>query len=186
MRGSPHPGPLPDWRGSFPTTCQGTPRMRPVTNPNLLRHYRTVVVLFGALATSMLLMALLVAVLPARDGLPVGGDLGFVQGSALIVFVVLYFVIRGLRNRRLFGEGLPAMVDQVLIPGQRYRRMVGAVAVTFAYSEAVVFVGLFFYLFTGDKSDFYVFAAIGAAFLLMSFPSYTRWEQWFAHRTLVR
>lgn len=157
----------------------------------LQRSYRRAAVFGATIAASMFCYVAVVEVMRGReqgfDGFAPGGyvDVLLWLGVAvsLLLFVALPVLRRRLMNR---GADLHGMVEQIMVPQERYRHMVTAVITGFVLCEAISVLGLTLFLLGGDATDFYVLFGLGLGLLVVHFPSYGRWRQWYAERSLVR
>lgn len=161
------------------------------TSPKLAATHRTVKWLAFAMGVSMLLYAAvaeaLLAVSPESVGLwRTDETLATLRGLAIGCAAVILLGSRLLRRRLTEGGDLGRMIDQVMIPGQRYREMMRAALLGFAACEAVAVIGLLLLLLSGRREDFYPFLGAGLICLVLSTPRFEQWQRWFQRRNSLR
>ena len=111
-------------------------------------------------------------------------DLDLIRVLILLISVGVFFAAGRLRTRMLQPDF--ADMAQVLVPGERVRRMITANIIAFALCDAVALVGLVLFLLGGAREDFYTFLVLALIFLLIRWPRTEQWQAWYAARGRLR
>ena len=164
--------------------------MQVVENQQLKDSYRRVATIAFALLMSPFVYAVGVELLSAQgDGFKgvLGGGLDAAVRWAVMALAFVQFFLSGVLRSRLLGErSLAGMVEQIMVPSERYRRMTAAVLVSLALCESVALFGLLLFVLSGQRADFYPLACASLVFLAIRFPRYHQWQSWYGHAGSVR
>lgn len=152
----------------------------------LQQYFQKALVLSAVLGAGVLLCGLIGEILLRR-----GDHAGQVSSALFVTAAVISFVLLptiALVRRRMLGSGagLHAVVDQVMVPQNRYRRMLQAVAVSLGMSILPALMGAGLVLLGAGRSELYL--AVGWSVLLLAVyvPRHQQWTDWFAQRSNFR
>jgi len=154
----------------------------------LRSNYRKAVILSVSLALSVPIYALIGEVV-LRNGGGMAGSPGnnlwlFLGGAVSLALLPFVGVIR---VRMLgAGSGLDAVVDQVMVPQNRYRCMLQAVLVSLAICEIPALIGLGLIAMGAGRGELYSFVGWSALLIVIYFPRYGQWQAWYARRSYFR
>ena len=147
------------------------PDLYPVDD--LKRTHRVTLLIWGAMAASLFVYALVAELVgAARASLP-APSLGVLRW-VFVGLAVAQFAVVGLVARRLL-EGRAALPAGPLRPAQRLQ---GAAILRFAMCEAVGLYGLVLFFLGGSRRDLYAFVVVALIALAVHVPRRERWEEW--------
>jgi len=147
------------------------PDLYPVDD--LKRAHRVTLLIWGAMAASLFVYALVAELVgAARASLP-APSLGVLRW-VFVGVAVAQFAVVGLVARRLL-EGRAASPAGPLRPAQRLQ---GAAILRFAMCEAVGLYGLVLFFLGGSRRDLYAFVVVALIALAVHVPRRERWEEW--------
>ena len=162
----------------------------PLVNPNLLRRWRSAVVIGVAIGLSMGIYSVVAAILafsvPPYQGVINTALPLWLRPAAIGLAFVMFFVIRAVRRRILASDGLSMMMEQIMVPKERYRRLLLASIVGFALAEAVALIGFVMFLFSGDPWDAFTLGAAALLFLVLDFPRLSAWQAHHGRASVLR
>ncbi len=143
-------------------------------NDSLAKVFRSQQILASALAASLLVYAIIVAVL-SRQGSAVWSVSGNFLDSLRFVLVFLafamYFVMRFGQQKILVKK--PTDTRETLVAKLRL-----ACFLSLALAELPAVFGLVLFLASGNSRDFYPLMIISLILFYVAFPRYTIWEVW--------
>lgn len=166
-------------------------RMDTKASPRLRQSYRTISLLGGAVAFSIVLYGAVVEFWlwsqPTFHGYVAPAALRYVRPLMISAAVLLLLLSGWVRGRMLgIGSSFEVMVAQAMLPQQRNLAMLRAAVVGFAMCEGAALLGLLLFLCTGRRWDFYGVAAMALLGLVLRFPTYRQWELWYGRRNSIR
>jgi hypothetical protein len=107
--------------------------------------------------------------------------------AAAVISLSLLPGIERVRRRMLGGgPGLHAVVDQVMVPQNRYRRMLQAVAASLGLSLLPAIMGVGLVLLGAGRSELYLGVGWSVVLFAVYVPRYGQWNGWFAQRSTFR
>lgn len=148
------------------------------------QYYRKAIALSAAFGA-------IIVVVPAL-GMVLRGDGGTTAElpwlAAIALFSLALVPVIALVRRRMLGEGagLHAVVDQAMVPQDRYRRMLAAVGVSMAMCTLPVLFGLARVLAGAGSGELYSSVAGSVLLFVLYAPRYGQWQAWFAQRSRFR
>lgn len=151
----------------------------------LRQYYRKALIVSGAFGAALPTMAFTGEWLLSFDASASSG-----WGWLLVIaaFSLALLPAIALVRGRMLGEGagLHAVVDQVMVPQNRYRRMLDAVTVSMVMCMLPALFGLGLVLAGGARGELYLAIGASAVLYIVYVPRYRQWQAWFSRRSGFR